>query len=161
MIKPFAFRGRNYTADEFGRIFGKNDIELKQRLDADGYPVVTLGSTNMRRSVKRIHQIVAMLFVDNLQNKPEVNHIDGKKTNNHYSNLEWATRKEQMQHACRMGLCDRAGERNGRAFLSENDVLEIRRLYASGWKVFELRDKFGRGWSTIYNVIVRNTWTKI
>jgi hypothetical protein len=161
MLKEFEFRGFAYTADESGRIFGKNGIELKQRLNDDGYPIVTLGNKRFGRTTKRVHQIVCALFVNNPENKPEVNHIDGIKTNNHYTNLEWSTRSEQLIHAFRLGLKSQTGIKNSRAMLSEPDVLEIRKLYEHGWKVSELRDKFGRGWSTIYNIVIRNTWNNI
>ena len=99
--------------------------------------------------------------MENPNNKPEVNHIDGIKTNNHYTNLEWNTRNEQMAHAYRLGLKSNHGEHNPKSKLSEPDVLEIRRLYSEGWKIYEIRNKFGRGWSTIYNIVIRNTWNKI
>lgn len=55
------------------------------------------------------HCVVAKAFIpSNPLNKPEVNHIDGCKSNNHISNLEWATSSEQTQHAYATGLIDRA-----------------------------------------------------
>lgn len=161
MIKDFEFKGFMYSADETGKVFGKNGIELKQRIDPDGYPTVTLGNSKIQRTSRRVHRIICSLFVENPFNKPEVNHIDGIKANNNYTNLEWCTRSEQISHAFRLGLMSMAGENNSRAKLSEPDVLEIRKLYKEGWKISELRDKYGRGWSTIYNLVIGNTWNKI
>lgn len=76
-----------------------------------------------------IHRLVALQFVDNDFNKPQVNHIDGNKSNNHISNLEWNTAKENMQHASIMGLVVR-GETHHHATLTRNIVIFIKTALA-------------------------------
>ena len=50
------------------------------------------------------HRLLALYFIPNLENKEQVNHIDGNKLNNDLSNLEWVTAKENSNHAWRIGL---------------------------------------------------------
>jgi len=56
------------------------------------------------RKNKLIHRLVAEAYIDNPQHKPDVNHIDGNPLNNNFNNLEWVTKKENMQHAQDKGL---------------------------------------------------------
>lgn len=51
-----------------------------------------------------VHRLKAIVFIPNIENKEQVNHIDGNKSNNDLSNLEWVTRSENMRHAYRIGL---------------------------------------------------------
>lgn len=60
-----------------------------------------------------IHRLVATLFLENAGNKPCVNHIDGDKTNNSCTNLEWVTYSENAKHAFSLGLCDMVGFKMG------------------------------------------------
>lgn len=55
-----------------------------------------------------IHRLVAEYFIPNPDNKEQVNHIDGNKTNNKASNLEWVTPKENMEHCFKNNLCSNA-----------------------------------------------------
>ena len=57
----------------------------------------------------RVHRLVALSFIPNLESKKTVNHIDGDKSNNYVHNLEWMTNTENMRHAFEIGLYD---ERN-------------------------------------------------
>jgi hypothetical protein len=59
----------------------------------------------------RVCRLVAKHFLDNSENKPEVNHINGKKNDDRISNLEWVTKSENMRHAVKMGLMDKCFER--------------------------------------------------
>lgn len=72
-----------------------------QSYDKDGYLKCALHKDGKAKHV-RIHVLVAKAFIPNPESKPEVNHLDGNKENNHYLNLEWATRSEQEKHAFRV-----------------------------------------------------------
>lgn len=76
---------------------------LSPVLQATGYLTVTLCRGGEQRPVG-VHRLVAETFIPNPDNKPQVNHIDGCKTNNKASNLEWCTAKENSDHAWRLGL---------------------------------------------------------
>lgn len=73
--------------------------EVKHITRADGYIEVSM---NGRK--KLLHRLVAEAFIPNPEDKPQVNHIDGDKTNNMVSNLEWVTAKENIHHAITTGL---------------------------------------------------------
>jgi len=68
-----------------------------------GYYYVTLYS-NGSKKLKSIHRLVAENWIPNLDSKPQVNHLDGIKSNNDVTNLEWATPQENRNHAELNGL---------------------------------------------------------
>lgn len=79
--------------------------KLRKILISNGYASVNLIDKQTGRSTRNsVHRFVAEAFIPNPENKPCVNHIDGNKQNNHVSNLEWCTYKENSEHAFRTGL---------------------------------------------------------
>lgn len=76
----------------------KNSRILKQRTGKGGYKYVILHKLGKQKTEK-VHRIVANNFIPNTQNKREVNHKDGDKTNNRVDNLEWATTSENQLHS--------------------------------------------------------------
>lgn len=90
--------------DSIGREQTKKGVKLKPKIDKDGYLNVTLYDDNSKPHYFSVHRLVAELFIDNPNNLPSVNHIDGNKKNNKYSNLEWCSVKENNRHAINTGL---------------------------------------------------------
>lgn len=91
-----------------GRKFHLKERIQPTKLVGDGYLTVTWGNgKNMKWDY--VHRIVAKMFVENPnpEVKTDVNHKDGNKLNNRADNLEWVTKKENMEHASKKGLINR------------------------------------------------------
>lgn len=86
-----------------------------------------------------IHRLVAIAFVPNPENKPEVNHIDCDKPNNHYKNLEWSTRLENARHAKKEGrYSNMNGLNRPNRILDSEAVAHIRRKELRGFEYCKL-----------------------
>jgi hypothetical protein len=90
----------NYFVSNLGRFKNsKGVIMTNYKPHHSGYIYV-----RVNRDKYGLHRLVASTFIDNIENKPVVNHIDGNKTNNSVTNLEWVTVKENNQHNHNAGL---------------------------------------------------------
>lgn len=103
-----------YYISRTGQVYSARSTRLLKDCDCAGYRQVGLSANGHSKSVK-VHRLVALAFIPNPQNKPDVNHKDGNKANNCLSNLEWCTEKENVQHAVRMGLFRRSKSTGRRA----------------------------------------------
>jgi len=93
-----------YKISNCGRVKSlRRNIIMKIALDNYNYYHINFQVNNISETIK-IHRLVALNFIPNPDNKPQVNHIDGNKKNNHVSNLEWCTNQENSIHAHKIGL---------------------------------------------------------
>mgnify|MGYP002641554558 CR=1 FL=1 len=101
-----------YIANAFRKQSAKTDRDcsLRKAITKEGYVKYTLSPSNSsqpKRNFRLAHRLVAEAFIPNLENKPQVNHINGVKTDNRVENLEWVTAQENVAHATDTGLCVR------------------------------------------------------
>lgn len=165
---------------EYGDVYGINNY-LKMRaksVDKDGYFRTNIKYRNphydkngLKRKYRTLfnHRLVAQCFIPNPDNLPVVNHKDGNKQNNHYTNLEWCTVEYNNNHAIESNLynkIDFKGETNPKNKLNREQVLEIRQKYNSsnikGYKFYDIIcEEYGVNRETIRNICKRITWKNI
>lgn len=111
----------DYEVTKSGKIINKHTgREVKPQKNGKGYYRVGIG-----KKLLFVHRLVAEKYVPNPENKPQVNHKDGDKTNNNAENLEWVTNQENRNHAMKHGLCF-TGEKCPWAKLTAEQVNFIR-----------------------------------
>lgn len=87
----------NYEVSNLGKVRNKKTGRILKASCKGGYVVVGLCKNCMSKTFS-VHRLVAKAFIDNHENKPQVNHIDKDGTNNKLSNLEWCTSAEDAAH---------------------------------------------------------------
>lgn len=154
---PYA---KGYLIDTNGNVFNKKGKLLKPQVNGSYFAVdLPIGCGKYKRAT--IHRLVAVAFLENKDNKPQVNHKDGNKFNNNVDNLEWVTRSENMKHAYDVLLNSHFGERNTQSKLTSNDVLDIVNKRSNGTNLSEISSIYGISPSTICDIMSGRSWSHI
>jgi hypothetical protein len=149
------------------------------RPDPKGRYLMVVLSKEGNKKWWAVHRLVALVFIPNPEGKPEVNHKNGNKHDATVGNLEWVTKKENHQHASKMGLkatgdrngarkarkagryWGQCGSRNPQSKLDEVRVCQIRRRLEAGEKRKELACVYGVCVQTIDGIATRQTWKSV
>lgn len=144
----------DYYVSQYGNVYSlKYRDYLLPYPDKDGYLSVQLYNQNESRHF-RIHRLVASVFISNLENKPQVNHLDGNVCNNCVLNLEWTTAEENIHHAINLGLWSSNT-------LSEDIVHEICRHLQNGERNVDIDSFFNLDHGTTKDIRNGYRWTSI
>lgn len=160
-----------YEISSWGNIRNIKGKYLKTYLDKDGYVKCTLSTINGKHRHFLVHRLVAIHFIENPDNKPEVNHLNPHdKTNLYYKNFEWVTQKENNNHSInhRLQIFKSCGS-HGMSTLTNNDVHRICQMLENGLSNAEIINEFGisdklereRMRGVIKHIRSRNTWKPI
>lgn len=165
-FKPVVGYQGFYEVSEFGEVRrvgrGHGSVAgriLKITTMPRGYKTVNLWKSNKGKTCL-VHRLVASAFIG-LAKEKHVNHIDGNKSNNHFTNLEYVTPKENTAHAIRTGLMNSRGVNNSQAKIDEETVRAIRKKHMEGMGYKRLSKHFGLTWGLVRSVVTRKTWKHV
>lgn len=149
-----------YSISTCGEILGnKRGVFLKPDIGKNGYHRVILYKKGKPNRFL-VHRLVARTFMESSKTK-ELNHIDGNKGNNHYSNLEWVLPKENIKHAIENGLRDTRGSKNKASKLTEKEVKLMRNLFKTGIKLKDAAEIFKVSLSTVKRIKYNTYWKHV
>lgn len=145
-----------------GNIYNKTTKRVyKPYLDQYGYYRV---STTYQGSKVRVlaHRATALCWIPNPENKPQVNHKNGIKTDNRVENLEWCTGHENQRHALKTGLRKiRVGEEASSAQHTEDEISKVCELLEQGLRNCDIEKRTGVSRSKIKDIRSGRSWTHI
>lgn len=135
---------------------------MRSSLDSYGYRHINLYKNGTIQNFT-IHRLVARTFIENLENKEQINHKDGDKQNNNVVNLEWATSSENIRHSFdKLNRPRLRGVSNAASKLTEARVKEIKRLLTLGnLTQKEIGAMFGVTHSNISAIKLNKSWEYI
>jgi len=136
---------------------------LKTPRDRYGYFKITLLQNGIRY-YKTVHRLVAETYLENPNNLPQVNHIDGNKLNNNVDNLEWCTNLYNMRHAHSNGLIDYnkiSGINCYISNLTQENVIQIRVMVKQEIPYKIIAKKFNISKSTISRIKLKQAYKNI
>lgn len=134
---------------------------LKLKMDKYGYLTIKLFLEN-KRYYFTVHRLVALTFLENPLNHPQINHKNGIKTDNTVENLEWCTNAYNIRHAIDTKLMIyKTGVDSNRGKMTKEMVLEMKRLNKEGISFKKLEKIFKMSHSSIHHAVIGKTYKEL
>jgi len=135
-----------YSVSDDGLVFSTISSAIKKSyVDNRGYLRVQVYDSDKQITYK-VHRLVAHAFVPNKKKLPQVNHIDGNKQNNHYTNLEWVTHRQNADHAIANDLYYRRRD-------LDNHLPYIKAAYIDGYYLVDIAKEHSVSYKTLTKLI--------
>lgn len=154
-----------YFAGTDGKIYSntRNNMRpMSPYMDRYGY-LALKPRINGKMKTQGVHRLLALAFIPNPENKPQVNHKNGIKTDNRIENLEWATESENVKHAFDHGLVSaRRGEDSNFSSITEEIAHEVCKLLEDRkLKDWEIMERLGVTRSVVSHMKGGSRWTHV
>lgn len=150
---PYYYTGVSRFGNKEQRLLPEK-IYLLTKVSPKGYQRI-----NLESKVWFVHRLIAQTFVPNPNQKQQVNHLNGIKTDNAAANLEWVSNQENRNHAVKTGL-QPIGERVSKK-LTDGDIISIRALADGGMPQKAIAQRFDICQQNVSHIVRRSTWKHI
>lgn len=158
-VKRLAFQKRHNINKTF--FMTKEAVLALSNNNSKKYWRITIYYIGKPKVCESVHRLVAQAFIPNINNAPCINHIDGNKDNNHYSNLEWCTNQQNMNHRYEVlkSFSSPTGDKSVLSKLKEDQVRQIPILLEQGLTKTAIGKLFGVGATTITEITSGRSWS--
>jgi hypothetical protein len=160
MIKEYPIDPMYLVTDK-GRVWSRfTRRSLTPYKGANGYYCVNVRNSDGKRFAQTIHRMVAITFLNPVEGKTHVNHIDSNKLNNCVTNLEWCTNAENRAHSVKAGTHSH-GQEHTSAKLTSELVEDICKMFSSGLTIGDIQKTVQVSRDSLLNIRARRTWKHI